>query len=241
MKNLLFTFCFSVSFIALSQSQVINEDIEVIEPFKSINLNAKYTVYLKQSNENKIEVRALKEIMDISTFDVENGVLNIDIKREEKDRSIWEQIDDIKIAPKLDIFISMKEVERLTLNGNGKIVTENSISADNLKLEVYGPGHLEADIKGEKVTVHHSGSGLIKLTGYATHTDLHQSGYGKIEAFDFDLKTMDARITGSGNCEVNVSDELTAAVHGEGKLKFKGGTKKVTKKEYGSGKIERSY
>ena len=69
------------------------------------------------------------EILDISEFKVEDGVLNINIKRDEKNKSVWEQIDDIKIAPKLDVFISMKEVNALNVYGNGKIITENSISS----------------------------------------------------------------------------------------------------------------
>lgn len=224
-----------------AQSQVINEDIEIIEEFHSINVNSRYTVYLKQSNETKIEVKALKEIMDISEFKVENGFLNINIKREEKDKSIWEQIDDIKIAPKLDVFISMKEVKSLNVNGNGKLISENSISSKDLSLNVSGSGTLTADIKGENLSINNSGSGLLKLKGYASHADISLAGYGKIEADKLDLKSASAKITGSGDVEINVSENLEGYVYGEGNIEFKGNTKKVTKKEYGSGKVVRSY
>ncbi|WP_370086136.1 head GIN domain-containing protein [Ekhidna sp.] len=225
----------------MGQSQVVNEDIEIIEDFHSINLNSRYTVYLKQSNETKIEVKALKEILDISEFKVDNGVLNINIIREEKNKSVWEQIDDIKIAPKLDVYISMKEVKSLNVFGNGKIITENSISSNNLDINLSGSGTLAADIKGENLSISNSGSGLIKLQGYATNADLNQSGYGKIEAFKLDLKEMNAQLTGSGDAEVNVTNNLIASVYGSGSIKFKGNTKEVTKKEYGLGKVERTY
>ena len=58
----------------------------------------------------------------------------INVNRDEKSKSIWEQIDDIKIAPKLDIFISMRNINALNVNGNGKLVTENSISSKDLTL-----------------------------------------------------------------------------------------------------------
>lgn len=222
-------------------SQVINKNIDIIEDFQSINVNARYTVYLKQSNETKMEVRALKEVMDISTFEVENGVLNINIKRDNKDKSIWEEIDDIKIAPKLDIYISMKEVKSLSVNGNGKIITENSIASDDLTLTVAGSGMLEADIKGKKLTINHAGSGIMKLKGYATNVELNMSGYGKIEAYSLEVNNMIAKLTGSGNIEAFVSDDMNATVYGRGNIKFKGDTKKLTKNQYGQGKVERTY
>ncbi len=232
---------FSLPYFTIGQSQVVNDDIEIIEDFHSINLNSRYTVYLKQSNETKIEVRALKEVLDISEFDVENGVLNINIKRDEKNKSVWEQIDDIKINPKLDVYISMKEVRSLNVFGNGKIFTENSIASNKLDLNLSGSGTLAADIKGENLSINHSGSGLMKLQGYANQADLTQSGYGKIEAFKLDLKTMNARLTGAGNAEVNVKESLIASVYGSGTIRFKGNTNEVTKKEYGLGKVERTY
>jgi hypothetical protein len=168
---------------SISFAQVINKDIEIIEDFQSVNVNARYTVYIKQSNETKIEVKALKEVMDISSFKIENGVLNINIKRDNKDKSIWEEIDDIKIAPKLDIYISMKNVKALSVNGSGKIITQNSISSEDLSLTVAGSGSIEADVKGNVLNINHAGSGLMKLKGYANDVTLNMSGYGKIESY----------------------------------------------------------
>ena len=41
--------------------------------------------------------------------------------------------------------------------------------------------------------------------------------------------------------EINVKDQLEAKIYGDGKILFKGNTKKVTKKEHGLGKVERTY
>lgn len=197
-------------------------------------------MYVKQSNETKIEVKALKELMDISTFKVENGVLNINIKRDDKDKSIWEEIDDIKIAPKLDVYVSMKNVKSLAVNGSGKIITENSIASDDLIVTVSGSGILEADIKGKKLTINHSGSGLMKLKGYANSADLNMAGYGKVEAYELEVNNMIAKLTGSGDVEAFVSDNMNATIYGRGSIKFKGDTKELTKNEYGQGKVERT-
>ena len=241
MKKLLIILAVLIPSLILAQSQVIKEDIEIVDDFHTIHLNARYTVYLKQSNETRIEVRALKEVLDISEFKIADGELIISIKRDEKNKSIWEQIDDIKIAPKLDVFISVQNVKALNVNGNGKLITENSISSNNLILSNSGSGTLEADIKGGVLSITNSGSGLVKLSGYADSADIELSGYGKIEAYKLDLKTAGASLTGSGDMEINVKDQLEAKVLGGGKILFKGNTKNVTKKEHGLGKVERTY
>ncbi|WP_420578551.1 head GIN domain-containing protein [Ekhidna sp.] len=230
-----------IPFQLLAQSQVVKEDIEIIEDFQTINVNSRYTVYLKQSNETRVEVRALKEVMDISEFKIRDGSLDINIKREEKNRSIWEQIDDIKISPKLDVYVSMKDIQSLNVNGNGKIIAENSISSKELILTNSGSGTLDLDIKGKNLAIINSGSGLTKVTGYADSANVTLSGYGKIEAFKLDLKSAKATLTGSGDIEMNVKDNLKANVYGGGTILFKGNTKQVTKKEHGLGKVERTY
>jgi hypothetical protein len=52
---------------------------------------------------------------------------------------------------------------------------------------------------------------------------------------------MTAKLTGSGDVEAFVSDNMNATVYGRGTIKFKGDTKELTKNEYGQGKVERTY
>jgi len=226
----------------MGQDPVIKKDVEIIQPFHSISINARYNVHLKQSNEIKVEARALKEVLDATEFEVKEGVLYVNVnKKNDKNKSLWEEIDDIKIAPKLDLYISMKEVKSIQLNGNGTLNTENSIASNELKVSVSGKGRLEADIKGKDLNVSLSGGGLVKLKGYAENADLNVSGYGKVEAFSLELKSLEATLSGSGDAEVNVSENLVATVNGSGSLSHRGDTKKVTKNENGSGKIKRAY
>lgn len=223
------------------QSPVLSKDIEIIEPFHSVQVNARYNVHIKQSNEIKLEANALKEVLDVTTFEVEQGVLYINVKRDDSDKSIWEQIDDIKIAPKLDLFISMKDIQELHVNGNGKITTENSIASDSLTLSVSGNGTLDADVKGGVVAINLSGGGLMKLSGYAKQANVNLSGYGKIESYPLELTSAKATLSGSGDAEITVSDNLIATINGSGSLFHKGETHEVTKKENGSGEIVRKY
>ncbi|MEM6361063.1 MAG: head GIN domain-containing protein [Bacteroidota bacterium] len=211
--------------------------------FHSVYVNSAYTVYIKQTNRQEVKVEALTEIFEISEFKVENGVLHINIKRKPStnNKSLWAKIDDIKISPTLNLRISMKDVKELRVNGNGKIIGENSIASPVLNLGVTGSGSLNIDVKGKEVKTQISGGGDIELKGYATENAVNISGSGSLLAFNCELESANVTLSGDGSCEINVSENLEATVYGGGSVKHKGPTKNVVKKEYGRGEVARVY
>jgi hypothetical protein len=225
-----------------AMAQVTKKTLELPE-FKSIYNNSSYTVYLKQTNKQEVSVEALTEIYEVTTFSVENGVLLINIERkpENPNKSVWAKIDDIKLNPTQKIYVSVKNIVELQVNGSGKIVSENSLAATNLALSVGGSGGMDLDIKGDQVKLEVSGSGKIALRGYATNCEAVLSGSGSFNAFDCPLETGKVKVSGSGIAELNVTTTLEALVLGSGSIKHKGNTKNTTKKVYGSGSVDRAY
>lgn len=243
MKNkILIAFLFG-SFVASTVSAQVTKKVLELPEFRSIYVNSNYTVYLKQTNKQEVSVEALSEIFQLSDIKVENGILmiNIDRKPENPNKSIWAKIDDIKLNPTMKLFISMKNINDLVVNSNGKIISENSIAANNLNLQLNGGGWMEIDLKGETVKAEVTGSGTLVLKGYATTLDAVLSGSGNLKAFDCPLETAKVKVSGSGNCEVNATNNIEAYIYGSGWVKHKGNTKNTVKKIYGSGSIDRAY
>ncbi|GAB3335884.1 head GIN domain-containing protein [Marivirga atlantica] len=241
MKKLTLSLLFIFAVIFQLTAQVNSHNLNIVD-FHSISCNSKYTVYVKQSNKVEVKVEAVKEIYEISEFVVKEGVLHININKEESnDKSVLRQIDDIKILPTLKVYVSIKDVKALSVNGTGKIITENSIAADDLKLLVAGSGSLEADIKGKTVDAKVAGPGRLKLSGYANNLRLDLSGSGDVEAYDFEVSSAEVLSYGSSSANINVTDKLDATIYGSGSIDVKGATKELSKKIYGSGSIERTY
>lgn len=242
MKNKIFLLLAFVITAQVSFAQVTKKVLELPE-FKSIYVNSAYTVYLKQTNKNEVTVEALTEIFSLSDIKVENGILmiNIDRKPETPNKSIWAKIDDIKLNPTMKLYVSMKNISELQVNGTGRIISENSIAADYMLLAVNGSGSLEVDIKGNTVKAEVTGSGNMILKGYATSVDALLSGSGSLKAFECPLETAKVKVSGSALCELNVTNTMDATVLGSGIVKHKGNTKNTQKKVYGSGSVERAY
>jgi hypothetical protein len=226
----------------LGMAQTTKKTLELPE-FKSIYVNSNYTVYLKQTNKQEVIVEALTEIFSVTDIKVENGVLMINIERkpDNPNKSLWAKIDDIKLNPTMKVFISMKHINELQVNGNGKIISENSIASDNILLSVAGNGSIDVDLKGNTVKTEVTGNGNLTLRGYASSIDALVSGPGTFNAFNCPLENAKVKVSGSGLCQLNVTQNMDALVLGSGQVKHKGNTKNTTKKVYGSGVVERAF
>ncbi len=237
----------SALLLALSVSlssigQVTKKALDLPE-FKAIYNNSNYTVYLKQTNKQEVNVEALTEIYELTTIFVENGILMINVERkpENTNKSIWAKIDDIKVNPTMKLYVSVKNVGELQVNGAGKIISENSLAAPSLNLSVGGSGSMDLDIKGDVVKAEVSGAGKMGIKGYASTLEGVVSGSGAINAFNCPLEKATIKVSGSGLAELNVTDTIVATVVGSGSVKHKGNTKNATKKVYGSGSVDRAY
>ncbi len=231
-----------LSAASIAFAQATKKTLELPE-FKSIYVNSNYTVYLKQTNKQEVNVEADPDIFALTKISVENGVLliNVDRKPDTPNKSIWSKIDDIKLKAVMKVMVSVKNINELQVNGGGKIVSENSIATDYISLAVSGSGGIDLDIKGNNVKTEVSGSGSVTLKGYATANDIYISGSGSMNSFACELENAKVKVSGSGTCEVSVSNKLEATVLGSGLVKHKGNTKEVSKKVYGSGSVERAY
>ena len=238
--KLLVLLCALISFSV--SAQVTKKTLELPE-FKSIYVNSNYTVYLKQTNKQEVTVEALTEIFSASEFKVEDGILMINIERkpENPNKSLWSKIDDIKLNPTMKVYVSVKNIAELQVNGNGKILSENSIASENLTVGLSGNGSLDVDIKGNNVKADVTGSGTLTLRGYATALNAVVAGSGTLNAFNCPLETAKVKVSGSGLANVNVAQNIDGWVYGSGQIKHKGNTKTATKKVYGSGTIDRAY
>ncbi len=237
------TFVLVLSFlVTLATAQTTKKVLELPE-FKSIYVNSNYTIYLKQTNKQEVTIEALTEIFSVTEVKVENGILMVNVERkpDNPNKSLWAKIDDIKLNPTMKLYVSVKNINDLQVNGGGKIVSENSIAADYITLGVSGNGSMDVDLKGNTIKAEVSGNGAITLKGYATSIDAVVSGSGTINGFSCALETAKVKVSGPGSCQLNVTNTLDAVVLGAGTVKHKGNTKSAQKKIYGSGSVDRAY
>jgi len=198
--------------------------------FSEIELSVAANLYLKQGNEHSLVLEGDEEdLEDIETI-VRGETLKIKHKKPFHFGS----------SNRITIYVTMKEIDELSLGGSGKIEAETAIRADELDLNVSGSGDINiGELEASSVEATISGSGDIRLGGkeQVRNLDCSISGSGELHAADLKVARAELALSGSGSCKVNVRDDLQVDISGSGKVRYKG-EPRVNASISGSGRVE---
>jgi hypothetical protein len=124
-----------------------------------------------------------------------------------------------------------------------------SFSPTQMILDVYAPAPAGISISGsgsfscedaiqsKTFSVRVSGSGNINLKGESEQADIVISGSGKVRGDDFRIARADIRVSGSGDIDVFVTEELRSRISGSGTIRYSGNPQRVDSSVSGSGRI----
>lgn len=190
-----------------------------------IELDAPAQVFLKQGDSATLRIETHENLTDLVITKESGSELVIDFDK---------CIDD---ASAVRIYITMRNLTDIEVDGSGKVKFENMFTVEDIDLEVDGSGEINAMLNAEDVESDVSGSGRILLSGKAEDHDVDCSGSGAIRAYDFITEETVVNLSGSGDCELNVSDNLSGKISGSGVVYYQGSVDDVNIKTSGSGKF----
>jgi len=215
-----------VMFVFVGQSNAQKESRRVDE-FSKVSFGISGNLYIKQGSQQSVELRG-DDLDEIET-DVSSGKLRIKYHK-----SGWNWNRD-----RVDVYITIRKLEGLSLSGSGKVYGESLFKTDDLDLSVSGSGDLELDIDADNLETGISGSGGVELSGNTGSHEISISGSGKLNAEDLEAEIYDIRISGSGSCRIYATKEIDASVSGSGSIYYRGDPDKVHASTSGSGKVKK--
>ncbi len=221
---------FCLIFISSSNAQK-RESVNV-DNFSGVVLRTGGNVYIKQGKESRVEIETSDEIREMLDVFVEKGSLVIEFQRNTRN---W----NMRGNNPLNIYITMNELNKLSISSSGHIRTENKFKTDNLDLKISGSGTIEVAADANNINADISGSGTIRMKGSSNTLNPKISGSGRIEGEELIAKSSNIKISGSGNCSVNVSESLDANISGSGNVYYSGSPNNVNSSVAGSGKIRK--
>lgn len=221
--------------LALSFSLVARAGSEErdVPSFSEIALHVPGTLHLTQGNKQSVEVEAKPSTLDEIITEVKGRELVI---RFATKNYIWKSFNPGKI----EIYITVPEIDKLSLSGSGDIKNDGAIKSRILDLSVSGSGDMSLDdLSSERVKTMISGSGNIILAGSGKADDLsvNISGSGDYKGVDFRVKDVNVKIAGSGNAKVYAEKHLKVRVAGSGDVTYKGNPM-IDQSVAGSGKVK---
>lgn len=208
-----------------------NEERDV-PSFSEIALRIPGKLYVVQGNTQSVKIVAKSSTLEETITDVKDRQLTIRFKSK---NYLFQSFNPGKI----EIYITVPEIDGLSVSGSGDIIAEDEINTRILDLAVSGSGDIVLDeLKADRVKSAISGSGdiIIKDGGEATDFSVAISGSGDVKAGDFEAKDVVVRVAGSGNCSITANRSLKARVAGSGSVYYNGNPS-IDSSIAGSGKV----
>jgi len=181
-----------------------------LNTFDGIKLKIDADVFINQGDEQRVEVEAQQNIIDLIETDVQGRTWEIEFD------------DCVRQHNSIKIYITIPSIDLITISGSGFVRGENTFTVEDIDLRINGSGDIDLALEADEVDGEITGSGKIILEGSTREFDLSIAGSGDYSTFDLDAQRGDIKITGSGDAEVYVAEFLDIRISGSGDVFYKG-------------------
>jgi hypothetical protein len=211
----LFAGLLSVAILAAQQVNDPNAEVREAKNFHGVNVSHAFDVYLTQSNDEAVAVSGSEiKFRDRIKVEVRSGILYIKYDNEGLRWNSGKQ--------KLKAYISVKNIDQLTVSGACDVFISGTLTADELTVHQSGASDLKGKLEVKKLTVDLSGASDITITGSASDVDVEASGASSFKGFDLVTEMCNARASGASDIRITVNKELSAHASGASDIKYKG-------------------
>ncbi len=225
-----FPFLFILLVVA-SVSFAQHSEVRDVARFNKVSHGLSGTLYLTQGPNQKVELKGDRDDVEDVITEVRGDRLVIKMRSNR-----WGNWSGNN---RVDIYLTVKDLEGLNLSGSGKVYGQNRIKSDFLELDVSGSGKMELEADADETDISISGSGKIELSGSGDESKISISGSGKVSAEQFEAKSYSIRISGSGSCRIHARESIDARISGSGSVYYKGDPRHVNSNSSGSGKVRK--
>ena len=192
-----------------------NAEVRAAKNFHGINISNAFDVYITQSNEEAVAVSASEtKYRDRISVEVKDGILRIKYDNEGR----WNAGNR-----KLKAYISIKQIDKLTVSGACDVFLTGVLKADDLTINLSGATDLKGKIDAKKLSVDLSGASDMNITGGTTaQLTIEVSGASSFKGFDLVTDYCDAKVSGASDIRITVNKELSAHASGASNVQYKG-------------------
>ncbi len=131
-------------------------------------------------------------------------------------------------------FVSLRSID---VAGTANVTSKSIIKGDKLDIHLTGSGSVRLDMGVSILNTALAGSGKMVITGQATEHNLNITGNGHIDAAHLHVSVCKATISGAGHAKVNVKDSLEGSITGSGNIQYAGNPQIKNVNITGSGKM----
>ncbi len=211
----------------LKGDRIIETQSRELPSFESVSFLTAGNVFISQGDVQSVKIEASKDLIGKIQTDVADGCLMI---------NCYDQI----CPEKLNIYITMKDVNSFRLFGSGNMYNFTPLNSNEINLKVSGSGNINfTEISAHKVGLLVMGSGNINVSGNTNSSVIESNGSGNINAVELNSEFCNVLVNGSGNTKTLVNKDLKVKINGSGNVKYLGTPENLKMDLNGSGDVKK--
>ncbi len=188
----------------------VSSEILDLGRIDGIDLAIPATVFISQGEDQEVEIEAQDDVINQIKTTVRGGIWTIEFDRCVRNES------------SIRIYLTVKELTSVKISGSGEIVSQGSLIVDDLDVGISGSGDIDLSLEADDIDAKVSGSGSMRFDGTADALDISISGSGDFQCFNLETRKATVKISGSGDAEMWVTQELDVNIAGSGDVFYKG-------------------
>jgi hypothetical protein len=201
---------------------------EEIGKFTRLVISGNFNVIMTQSDKPSLKLEMDENLMEIIRVTEEGNTLRIDTKI------------NILQAREKNIYISIKDLDKLDLSGAVKVTTDSVIRLESLGILASGAVRLDMSIEARQLKLDLAGASECDIRGKVEGLRMQLSGAGDFDAFDLVARDVEIDLSGAGSARVYATEQLDVSISGAGSVKYRGDPD-VHKHISGLGSLKRDY
>jgi len=170
--------------------------------YHAVKVSSGIDLYLKMGDTEEVKVVADDDIIDDLKTEVENGTLNIYMKK-----SNWNWGGFSKTRK---VYVTVKELDEIHASSGSDVKSENTLQGETLDVKASSGSDVSLDVVYKNFSLDTSSGSDAKVSGKTKTFDAEASSGSDINAKDLESVICKVRVSSGSDASVNVSDELYA-------------------------------
>ena len=232
---LLVTFMVSSAFAVkiTAHRPVIKKEYKV-KSFNSLDVRSQFDVYLTQDDNESLVIETYESILPYVDVKQQNGILEIYLDKKVNDIH-WMNRDHI-----MDIYVSVKELEKINLSGACDLYMQSPLVTGDLKITASGASDMDLKkIEGETIKIITSGASDIDegdLVAKKIYINASGASDGELSIV---ANVLDMIASGASDFDIRVDvDDIKISAHGSSDFVASGKSKTFTVNVSGSSEMK---
>ena len=236
MKTLKITlFIIAISFITVDLSAQLwgskdagplQEEVRKVEDFDAISVSGGIDLYIYQSDDQEVVVKASDNVIGRIKTEVKKGSLHLFVEKGKWFNNV-----------KMEVHVTVDNLDALRASGGSDVYSKGTFQSDDFEIHASGGSDIEMALEVENLECHLSGGADTDLTGVADNLEIHASGGSDFEGYDLKAKHVVVDASGASDSSVFASESIDVRASGSSDVDFKGNPSKTNISSSGSSDV----